>query len=286
MEELDYSILSLSLYGLINDDHYECWCYFVEACQLICQPIITKTGVAKAHDLIISFCSTYEQLYGKENCTPNMHMACHLKEIIFDYGSIYGFWCFSFERYNGLLEGMKKSWVCPEKQLLLKFLDLQQVYDHNSSETFDDFNSLLHAEIKKLRSSENISGSLSQMALEGMGIVEQARMLTGGVSLIDVRENEFHKASQPLYEKCFLDMEIDYLFEIYKEIFPNNAVTHISRFYKQFKTLVINDEEYISSAIGRIDTMGMGYPRIGVIQSFIRHKLTISDLPSSSGRMV
>ena len=130
-----------ALYGLINDDHYECWCYFVEACQLICQPVITKTGVAKAHDLIISFCSTYEQLYGKENCTPNMHMACHLKEIIFDYGSIYGFWCFSFERYNGLLEGMKKSWVCPEKQLLLKFLDLQQVYDHNSSETFDDFNS-------------------------------------------------------------------------------------------------------------------------------------------------
>ena len=56
-----------------------------------------------------------------------MHMACHLKECLLDYGVMIAFWCFPFERMNGILEGMKKSWVCPEKQMFSKFLYLQTI---------------------------------------------------------------------------------------------------------------------------------------------------------------
>ena len=32
-----------------------------------------------------------------------MHLHCHLKEVILDNGPVHSFWCFSFERYNGIL---------------------------------------------------------------------------------------------------------------------------------------------------------------------------------------
>lgn len=84
---------------------------------------------------------------------------------------------------------------------------------------------------------------------------------------------------------------MDLLSQVYNAIFLNNTVTHISRFYKRLKTLVMNGEEFISvssrsqrsaaiianwpSVIGRIDTMGMRDPRIGLIQFFFRHEIKI-----------
>ena len=89
---------SYVLHDLLPMRDYQCWCYFVEACQLVCQLVINKEQVSLAHELIVKFCRGYEQLYGKYMCTPNMHMVCHLKDLILDYGPVTGFWCFSFER--------------------------------------------------------------------------------------------------------------------------------------------------------------------------------------------
>ena len=44
------------------------------------------------------------EILGQEYVTPNMHLHGHLIERLFDYGPIYSFWLFSFERFNGLLE--------------------------------------------------------------------------------------------------------------------------------------------------------------------------------------
>ena len=41
--------------------------------------------------------------YGKSIITPNMYLHCHMAECVKDYGSVYGFWCFSYEWYNGIL---------------------------------------------------------------------------------------------------------------------------------------------------------------------------------------
>ena len=32
-----------------------------------------------------------------------MHLACHLEQCVLDYGPIHAFWCFGFERFNGIL---------------------------------------------------------------------------------------------------------------------------------------------------------------------------------------
>ena len=43
-------------------------------------------------------------MYGSDVITPNMHLHCHLKESILAFGTVYSFWLFSFERFNGILE--------------------------------------------------------------------------------------------------------------------------------------------------------------------------------------
>ena len=130
-DEWKHWILIYSLYALhelIPDVHYKCWSTFVFACRLLCLPIVTRTQINEAHILLADFCSTFERLYEKEACTPNMHMSLHLKECMLDFGPFSAFWCFPFERYNGILEGFKKSWCGPEKQMFTKFLGMQKAY--------------------------------------------------------------------------------------------------------------------------------------------------------------
>ena len=57
----------------------------------------------KADALLVNFCTGMEKLYGKQFLTCNMHLHCHLHSVLLDYGPVFGFWLFSFERYNGRL---------------------------------------------------------------------------------------------------------------------------------------------------------------------------------------
>ena len=86
-----------ALYGILPEDHYRCWCMLVDSCRYLCQPVTTITAIEHAHELIVQFCETFETVYGHENCTSNMHMACHLEISIKDYGPLSSFWCFPFE---------------------------------------------------------------------------------------------------------------------------------------------------------------------------------------------
>ena len=115
------------LQDLLPSEHYTLWCFFSRACALLCRTHIHEAEVDKADELLLSFCTGFEQLYGHEACTPNLHLHCHLKECILDAGPLYSFWCFSFERYNGILEKMQKSWNAPEVQLIHKFSNLQML---------------------------------------------------------------------------------------------------------------------------------------------------------------
>lgn len=57
---------------------YICWQLFVKACDLICQRQIQLQDLNKADELIMEFLSSFEQLYGKEFCTMNLHLHAHL----------------------------------------------------------------------------------------------------------------------------------------------------------------------------------------------------------------
>jgi len=65
--------------------------------------VLSKQEILKGDALLVNFCMGMEQLYGKKFLTCNMHLHCHLRKVLMDYGPVFGFWLFSFERYNGHL---------------------------------------------------------------------------------------------------------------------------------------------------------------------------------------
>ncbi len=94
---------SLCLHQILPSEHFSCWQQFAIACSLLTNKVLTVDSVNLAHDYIVRFCQLSTILYGKAFATLNVHLHCHLKDCILDYGPVHSFWLFSFERYNGIL---------------------------------------------------------------------------------------------------------------------------------------------------------------------------------------
>ena len=75
--------------------------------------------------LLETFCKTVEQLYGKEKCTPNMHLHLHLKQCLIDFGPSHAFWCYSFKRCSGILGTFLTNNKSVEVQFMKKFIRSQ-----------------------------------------------------------------------------------------------------------------------------------------------------------------
>jgi hypothetical protein len=115
-----------SLYALrdiLPEEHYTCWQAFVLGCFHLCRRTLSHLDITKADLLLLKFCRDVERLYGKAAVTPNMHLHCHLAEcVVRDYGSIYGFWLFSYERYNGILGNFPTNQKNIAEQLMRRFI--------------------------------------------------------------------------------------------------------------------------------------------------------------------
>ena len=111
-----------TLHNVIPKQDFECLRKFVLACTYLCNRILTKDDVRLCGMLLHQFCIQFENLYGKQEVTPNMHLHCHLEECIFNYGPIYSFWLFSFERYNGMLGKIPSNKKNVEIQFMRRFL--------------------------------------------------------------------------------------------------------------------------------------------------------------------
>ena len=81
------------------------------------------------HSYLLKFCQCFEELYGKHRVTLNMHLHTHLVDCVLDYGPVYAFWLFSFERYNGILGEYGTNQQAVEIQLMRKFTSTQFMKD-------------------------------------------------------------------------------------------------------------------------------------------------------------
>lgn len=97
-----YSLLSL--YDILDKDNLELWRHFMLVSWILTQMQITTTELELADALLLCFCNRAQRMYGCEFVTPNIHKHGHLKDCVLDYGPIHNFCCFSYERYNGMLE--------------------------------------------------------------------------------------------------------------------------------------------------------------------------------------
>ena len=76
--------------GILPNDDLECWRHFVLACRIMCQHSLSVADISLADALLAQFCRRIERLYGKNVITPNMHMHCHYKQMLLDYGPAFG----------------------------------------------------------------------------------------------------------------------------------------------------------------------------------------------------
>lgn len=101
-DEWKHWVLIYSIYclrGILPDRDLNIWTLFVNACHLICRPIIRLTDVTQGHNLLKLFYDQFQKHYGRTYLVPNMHMMLHMNECIEEYGPVHGFWCFGFESY-------------------------------------------------------------------------------------------------------------------------------------------------------------------------------------------
>ena len=138
----------LVLHDLIEGEHLQCWRHFVLACRIMCKYTVSISDIRLADALLLQFCKRVESLYGKDIVTPNMHMHCHLRACIEDYGPIHGFWLFAFERYNGVLGSMPTNNRSIEIQFMTRFINENSILAYSLPDDFkDDFQSHFHQHV-------------------------------------------------------------------------------------------------------------------------------------------
>ena len=188
---LFYSLPTLK--SILPQDHYFCWHKFVLICWLICRRTISAVDVKRADTVIQEFSELFLNLYGKSYVTPNMHLHHHLALFIEDYGPVYSFWLFPYERLNGVLGSYHTNYHNISVQLMRRFLDYGLYTTYRwPHELIDQFYPI----IEKCRSSK---GSLKQQIFE----------TSQSCNLIPV---------PPIYEDGFLPQEYELVLNTIKVI--------------------------------------------------------------------
>ena len=135
----------LSLYDILPEEHFACWHHFVSACAIYCSTTISTANIDKGHELMQKKFESAETLYGPSFLSLNTHLHLHLNQCFKDFGPCYGYWLFSFERYNGLLGQYLTNQRAIEIQLMQRFIN-----DMHIKSIANSHNANLTAEQKKL----------------------------------------------------------------------------------------------------------------------------------------
>ena len=103
---------TVSLWKHLPDIDRKILTFFVRICSILVERIVQSDLMVEAHQKLVEIIKLIEQTYGRDFITPNLHLSLHLLEYCTDYGPLYAFWCFSFERMNGVLGELifKKIW--------------------------------------------------------------------------------------------------------------------------------------------------------------------------------
>jgi len=276
------------LHNVLPTDHYSCWSLFVEACCSLLKPSITLQDLERADEKLCEFCKAFEILYGKENCTPNMHMHLHLKDSILNYGPVYGFWCYPFERFNGILGSFQKNWVSPELQMFKTFLTYQDLLLSNlpgsmPPELCEFFKLSKHKEVSLT------TGSVEQSHADPFSLLEYEKNALCLLPEIDASESALYKIHRR-FLKIFSPSEVTWLSEVYSALYPEREIVHVPLMYEQFREVYVLGVRFLSKqsrgkhssavcaywpAVGGKISSTCDQLRVGIIQYFVRHTVSL-----------
>ena len=272
------------LKNLLPTEHYRCWLLYVRACFILCRRSLTKNDVVTADLLLLNFCKQYELLYGKETCTPNLHLHNHLKECLLDYGPSHTFWCFSFERFNGVLGSFHTNRKAVGTQIMRKFVNTQNLQNVKSKA---DLNMLI-----ALKQQDKVSLSSKD---ENFNVINLSTMPLDGISFF--QSNKAVVMLPPLHEDTFCAELLSNLESFYKIIYPHYIIEHISQFFVRCGRVTLCNQLIGSSMNSRCSNsssvIGAYWPtfradvqapstdysaklKIGIIQYFFKHQIVAS----------
>ena len=166
-------------FGLIPSAAYECLkvlCRITEKCTT---HRLLRSDINELRELILKHHRLFCRLYGKWSISINNHMMLHLPDTLAKFGPSHVFWCFAFERMNGILVGVPSSGRIPEKEMFLKFLRQQRLasYEHE-----------LHQQHPKLQCAEIQPLTQSLEALRDDDELQEKRLVDREIERIKAEE--------------------------------------------------------------------------------------------------
>lgn len=238
-----------ALWNILPSTDLELWRNFVLACSYLCSSVITETKAMLVHTYLLQFCKGFEGLYGKEMVTPNMHLHMHLLDCVLDYGPVYAFWLFSFERYNGILGDYGTNQQAVELQLMRKFTTNQFTKDLPLPIVFQE---VFHPLIARLTSKQ--SGSLQEQT-----IVEHDNIFSRVISVSLLPIGPLQKGSHwacadslftccgPFSRDCLDGDTLVHLKKCYSAIFDEISEESVTTHFERFASCRFNGDLFGSS---------------------------------------
>ena len=91
------------LWDILDNNDRKILGNFVRTCNLLVVRVITKDDLRETQERLRDMAYLIEYTYGPEFITSNIHLALHISDCCRDYGPLYSFWLFPFERLNGYI---------------------------------------------------------------------------------------------------------------------------------------------------------------------------------------
>ena len=273
----------VALKGILIDSHLRCWLLFVRACCILLSNCLHRSDLESADQYLMQFCRTFQDIYGSSHCTPNMHLHCHLKDCVINYGPPHAFWCFAFERFNGILGSVHTNSKSIESQMMRKFCQEQETSTiHIPSDK--EFCELLPQTTKcKTTPSDLAISKLINISRCPLDEVES-------FSLIDI---PIVKGLPPYHVKVLATEHISQLGSIYKQLYRNRQIAHFPYSYQEYGRVLLAGDLLGSMKPGQnnrsssvimafwpgsgetLETIDYSRMRVGEVQYYIKHTIKV-----------
>ena len=280
---------AFALYGQLPVVHYNCWLLFVEACAILCKPTTRILDVGKAHSFLLQFCREFERLYGPGRVTPNMHLHTHLADCTLDYGPVYSFWLFSFERYNGTLGAYHTNNKSVEIQMMRMFLRDQNTCDIEFPESYrEQFEPLLSA----LQTEIITSAAATTMHGHLLGTIQLSEDLVNTQNPLWYSVECFQFGTRHVVAS-FDEDDLRIIADTYRTFFPTLSTEDIPRLFDKYASMHLAGNNFGSNMSrlsrssyilarwparydGEIDITGSDL-RPGVVKYFAKQSITFNN---------
>ena len=280
------------LKGILPNIHMRCWMLFVRACSLLSQRVIKKSDLASADLLLLNYCKRFQDLYGEEHCTMNLHLHLHLQEVFLDFGPSHAFWCYPFERYNGILGSFPTNNKAIEAQLMRKFITSQsvQAIAHIADPQLISSLSLPSFDSPTFSISSVVSGNVDAEEVLHMSSlpITSFKSIPGIATLVRL-----------ICESVLSSDAVSRLHLLYSQLYPNCQIQRVSPFIEKCGRINLAGDligSVLSGASAKSSSVIMSYwpgngsdlssidysrMRVGVVQFFLRSSVVVLNEQST-----